>query len=336
MKKRIIISHIATFTLVIVVFVISIRNNWFIKVGNRIEAYREAQKQEEEYNYRNNELEKAYEIPALIDEPDAWYTKYHFISHAGGGIDGKAYTNSLEAWELSYSRGNRLFDADMSYTEDGVLVLRHSWDDNLEINSSIRGGKEPRIDRNGQIRLHMNRTEVLKYEQFKATKIYKKYSPMTCQDMLEFMSTHSDVYVMCDMKEDLSSAYSQLITAAQDMGYEEVADRIIVSIYGFEDVEKVRKIYPFENVIIRQYINQPHNYKELINMCYENDIHAVSISACYVDDEGIKALVEHNIHTYVAICDYISDMREYQKLGINGAVTNYLYEEDWNLVTDNN
>ena len=29
-------------------------------------------------------------------------------------------------------------------------------------------------------------------------------------------------------------------------------------------------------------------------------------------------------------------MREYQKLGINGAVTNYLYEEDWNLVTDNN
>lgn len=336
MKKRIIISHIATFALVIVVFVISVRNNWFIKVGNRIEAYREAQKQEEEYNYRNNELEKAYEIPALIDEPNAWYTKYHFISHAGGGIDGKAYSNSLEAWELSYSRGNRLFDADMSYTEDGVLVLRHSWDDNLEINSSIRDGKEPYFDRNGQLRMRTNRIEFLNYKEFKSTKIYRKYSPMDCRDMLEFMNTHSDIYVMCDMKEDISSAYLQLISTAKEMGLESVVDRIIVSIYRFDDVYTVRNIYPFEHVIIRQFTSHPHNYKELIDMCYKNDIHAVSISACYASDEGIKALAEHNIHTYVAVCDYISDMRDYKDIGIGGAVTNYLYEEDWNLIADNN
>ena len=60
-----------------------------------------------------------------------WYKKYHIISHGGGEIGGKCNTNSAEAWEKSYLKGNRIFDADLAFTGDHILVLRHEWSDDL-------------------------------------------------------------------------------------------------------------------------------------------------------------------------------------------------------------
>lgn len=37
---------------------------------------------------------------------------YNVIAHAGGGIDGHIYTDSLEAINNSYDNGARLFDID--------------------------------------------------------------------------------------------------------------------------------------------------------------------------------------------------------------------------------
>lgn len=45
------------------------------------------------------------------------------IAHAMGGIDGEAYTNSMEAFKENYARGHRLFEVDLHFTSDGKLVL---------------------------------------------------------------------------------------------------------------------------------------------------------------------------------------------------------------------
>ena len=49
----------------------------------------------------------------------------HFIAHAGGAIDGINYTNSLEAMNLSYSKGCKLFELDLVLTTDGKIIAKH-------------------------------------------------------------------------------------------------------------------------------------------------------------------------------------------------------------------
>jgi glycerophosphoryl diester phosphodiesterase len=49
------------------------------------------------------------------------------IAHAGGGYQGQAYTNSIEALNHSYARGFRLIEVDFSWTSDGHLVCLHDW-----------------------------------------------------------------------------------------------------------------------------------------------------------------------------------------------------------------
>ena len=61
----------------------------------------------------------------LADEPDKWYFGTKKIAHALGSLDGKAYTNSIAAFNQSYEKGAKTFEADISFTKDSAAVLSH-------------------------------------------------------------------------------------------------------------------------------------------------------------------------------------------------------------------
>lgn len=50
-----------------------------------------------------------------------------FIAHAGGEINGKRYSNSLNALNNSYKNGFKLFELDIIETSDGYYVAGHDW-----------------------------------------------------------------------------------------------------------------------------------------------------------------------------------------------------------------
>ncbi|MCB1584251.1 MAG: hypothetical protein KDI92_14415, partial [Xanthomonadales bacterium] len=50
------------------------------------------------------------------------------IAHAGGGYNGVAYTNSIDAMDGSYQEEFRYMEIDFSWTSDGQLVCLHDWD----------------------------------------------------------------------------------------------------------------------------------------------------------------------------------------------------------------
>ena len=50
-----------------------------------------------------------------------------FIAHAGGGIDGEAYTNSLEAVRKSISNSYSLIELDLLVTDDNKLIAQHDF-----------------------------------------------------------------------------------------------------------------------------------------------------------------------------------------------------------------
>lgn len=45
------------------------------------------------------------------------------IAHAGGGINGLSYSNSIEALDLNYDKGFRIFELDFSWTSEGQSVF---------------------------------------------------------------------------------------------------------------------------------------------------------------------------------------------------------------------
>ena len=50
-----------------------------------------------------------------------------FIAHAGGGINGEAYTNSFEAVKKSIKNSYKLIELDLLVTDDQRIVAQHDF-----------------------------------------------------------------------------------------------------------------------------------------------------------------------------------------------------------------
>ena len=269
---------------------------------------------------------------SLEDDPDAWYSRYHFIAHSGGRIDGKLYSNSLEAWEKSYSAGVRIIDADITTTSDNYLIIRHGWGDNLEQTEEHIDASLSKKNRFNVLSYPISDVVRLDYSTYVSKKIYQKYTPMDVKTMLAFMNEHKDVFVACDMKGDPVEGYRRLLDEVNKYGTLELLDRIIVSFYNYEDLQKIKEVYPFKNWMIRQYQNSPHNYSELIEFCLNNNIHAVCVQADYCEPTMMKLMREKGLHITLACVDFITEMKTFYEMGACGAVSNDLVEEDWEYV----
>ncbi len=260
------------------------------------------------FRYRNEEIIKLETIAPISNKKD-WYTDYSIIAHSGGGIDDKTYTNSKEAWEYSYNNGTRIFDADLSFTSDQKLVLRHEWYDDLE---------QPNI----------SEEEIPSYEEFMSTLIFQKYTPMSAYDMLCFMESHDDCYVACDFKNEIGGVKS-LIALVKEYDMEQVMDRIIISFYDYEDYFEIKQLYNFENWAIRQYENSPHNYYELAKFCVENDIPVCMVKTAYLDEgDNIQVLTDKGIQVWAAVVNDIDKAKDYKEMGVTGFVSDFIYEKD--------
>ncbi len=277
--------------------------------------------------HKNAEL--INDLKTLQDEDNAWYTKYHFISHSGGGIDGKAYSNSLEAWNLAYEKGNRVFDADMMFTNDKKLIVKHEGQ-NLELDSKPMKESNIVIDGNG-LQYRYKETDNISYDDYMNSKIYHKYTPIDCEMLIDYMYNHKDLYIAPDMKDDIEESYNYLCDLANKKNMTEVLDRIIVSVYDIDSYKKVSSIYNFKNYTFRQYINNPQNYYDQVKFMIENNIHVLNVSQDFMSDNEIQEIEKKGIHIYVAVVDNISDMNYYKDLGADGFVSNYLYESDWDI-----
>ena len=102
-----------------------------------------------------------------------------FIAHAGGGIDGRKYTDSLDALNLNYKKGFRLFELDINKTSDGVYAAVHDWKHWAKI-TGYKGDLPP-----------TNRV-------FLRQKIYKKYSPVDIDVMNKWFGDHPDAILVTD------------------------------------------------------------------------------------------------------------------------------------------
>lgn len=236
-----------------------------------------------------------------------WYEKYNIVAHALGGIDGYTYTNSYEAFVESYNNGTRVFDADVERTSDGLLVLRHSWQDNL--NTEYKNKIRP------------------SFSEFKNTNIYNKYTPLSLEDFLYIMNEYKDIYVAFDCKEkNYVNMWSKIVEFAKENNIENILKRVIVSFYTYDDYYKIKEVYDFEHYVIRYY-DTDKSLDGILDFCLKNNVKVVNVSK-YISEipsNNFSKLVDNNIKIYIAVENDITNYNTYEKIGI---ISDFISEKD--------
>jgi len=148
------------------------------------------------------------------DEPkneEIDYTQY-FIAHAGGTIDGLFYTNSLEALNLSYEKGCKLFELDLTYTSDRKIVAVHYW----EYYKTITG-YSGKID-----------NTPLTEEEFLSYKIHGEYTPLNMDAINIWFKNHPDATLVTDKINEPQKIYNDF----------QFRDRVIMELFSWDAVDK--------------------------------------------------------------------------------------------------
>lgn len=255
-------------------------------------------------SFRNRDLGIEISEKPMEEDNNSWYSRYSVIAHSGGGINGYRYTNSEEAWNHSYENGVRVFDADVSFTTDSRIVLRHEWYDDLGQNGAFDDG-------------------IPTYDEFMSTPIFGNLTPMSLEMMIDFMAEHEDVYVAVDFKDGVELIRS-MVDVFIALDKQELLNQIIISFYDYDDYEKISSIYGFKNYAIRQYENLPHNYQELAAFCMDNRIPVCMIKMKYLKTDDISILLDNGIKVFVAIINTEEEVKEVQERGASGIVSDFI------------
>nr|WP_302465942.1 phosphatidylinositol-specific phospholipase C/glycerophosphodiester phosphodiesterase family protein [uncultured Blautia sp.] len=232
-------------------------------------------------------------------------------------MDGKDYLNSREGFLFMYEQGVRLFELDLSRTSDGVWVCRHNWNDSMG-----------QWDGNGK--------KVLTEEEFRQSKIYGKYTPMTLEDFFLLLKDYPDAYVLIDSKQyslrnyqRTLEDYSDYVEIARNAGAGETLDQIIPEIYNEAMFPGTAMIYSFPSYVYSLW--QEYSVEELehiASFCKEKGIPAATVYWEYWSEETEKIFEKNGISLYVYTVNDRDQARRYISQGAEGICTDFLTAED--------
>ena len=262
-----------------------------------------------------------------------------YIIHALGGMEGKeCYINSIDCLEKTYAAGYRLFEADVSFTSDGVLVLAHSGENNVWSKNDWekRLGQEYPFGAGSVVPEEYDEEKHLAtYSDFMTFKIQGKYRASSFADLLDFMEEHTDMYVMVDAGnrsyEDTQTYYQEIVKEAD--GRTEVLDRLIAGGQTTDMVKAAREVYDFP--LINLYYPADDKREEIIytpekfaKYCKENDIISFSVAKEVYTQEVAEKLEKNNLISYVFTVNDPAEDKQIRGYGADVIGTDYLWVGD--------
>lgn len=237
---------------------------------------------------------------------DVFFENVHYIGHAFYHIDGYTYTNSYEALENGYQNGIRVMECDFLTTSDNKFVLNHFW----------------------------QQDKILSYQDFMKSKLNDYYTPMDLEDLLQYMHSHMDLYIIIDTKDNYydnsfstNDFYKRLVAYIQNYD-SKMLKRFIPQIYDFSDYYDIKKVYNFSNYIFSLYKISNISLKKVTYFCLLHQIHAIAIPSWFIVedklDKEIQFIKSKNIYLYSFTINEESLYETYRKKGINGVYTDFL------------
>ncbi len=197
------------------------------------------------------------------------------IAHAGGGINGHNYSNSLEALEYNYNKGFRTFEIDFSWTSDDQLVCLHDWKKRFKkvFGYSI---KQP-----------------LSYHEFQMA-LYNSNDlhPCTVETLSNWVIDNPDVNIVTDVKYLNIKAIKKIIGT-----YPKLQNQLIVQFYQPEEYPILKKM-GFKQLIWILY-QYKGSLKSVANHVESMDLLALSMRASQVKKKSMQGIQKKGVALFV-------------------------------------
>jgi glycerophosphoryl diester phosphodiesterase len=227
------------------------------------------------------------------------------MAHALGGLDSVIYTNSREAFEVNYARGFRFFETDVRQTSDGRLVLAHDW----------TTADRQRVPAEGPT-----------LDEFRQSRIYGRYTPLTLTDLLALLQQHPDVRVTLDLKEQRSwklraQMLRDVVKTVQSVD-PALLKRVIPQVWSSEDAAAATALYPWP------LIYSIHESRES-NDAIVADVRRLRIAAVVLNRFRLSPAFAQRLRdagavVYLSTANVIGEVKVYRAWGVDGFVTDAL------------
>ncbi len=164
---------------------------------------------------------------------DSFSKKDIMIAHAGGSINEKLYTNSIEALDQSYMRGVKYFELDLKMTSDNKVVAVHDWE-NWKKRTEFDGKIPPTLD------------------EFMSNKIDNKYTPMSYKEIIEWFLEREDTFLVTDKLNEPIMLRNI---------FKDLKNKLIIELFTQESIEEALNI-DLKNILVSQRLLWKNNYNE--------------------------------------------------------------------------
>ena len=147
------------------------------------------------------------------------YEKPIIIAHAGGEIDGKIYTNTLEAVVENYNNGVRYFEIDFMLSSDNKLICVHEWENDFYGSYS--------------------QNNLPTYAEFENISIKTKnltLTPLNSDRIKLLLNKYPDLKIITDTKLETNENFYKTICTE----FADYLNQIIVQVYSFEEVNYLK------------------------------------------------------------------------------------------------
>ncbi len=225
----------------------------------------------------------------------------YLVSHAFGELDGKSYTNSLEAFMHSYKTGHRVFEVDLQFTKDDILATIH---DKPEINTFAEEQKSV------------------------------PYTILTFEQLCKLMVEYNDVYIITDSKYSgnlaaVKNAADVMIKTINQVE-PKLIDRFVIQFYTQKMYHFLSQNYPFVSYIYTLY-QSPDTDEEVIQFVKATGIPVVTMWGDRAVPGFIKQLNEAGAYTFVHTVNDSSKVNDFMQRGVYGAYTDRLTYTDFSI-----
>lgn len=237
------------------------------------------------------------------------------IAHALGGLDGKSYLNSKEAFLYNYEKGQRFFEVDMCLTDDNRAVCFHS---------------NPYV---GIIDFT--------YDEFMQTAT-EIFTPMDLEDFLQLVNEYPDAVFDLDILgvyysnnaidenyEIFFKEFDETLRSIDESGT--LYERLILEILPNSQTNMfllAKQYCSFGGYLYAEYFGSTSpitdvNIENICSWCFENGVKYLSIGA--IKKEWVQIMHDYGIYVFVFTYNDPKTMYEFYDIGVDCIFTDFTF-----------
>jgi len=229
-----------------------------------------------------------------------WLEKGRVIAHGLGSKEASQVMNTGNGFSTAYDAGCRIFEADMVFTKDDVLVCLHDWNDTP-----------------GQL----TREGFIKYRKTKGESL------LTLEELLKIMSRHKDAFLVTDTKDHIEKSFLEIVETASRID-RSILDRIVPQIYKELDLKTIEKIHPFKSYIYTLYRVYLPN-AQVVRFCRLNRIKVVTMPEFRFQPGFVRELHESGVSVFVHTVNSQEKAKQFIEKGAWGVYSDILVPNDF-------